>query len=158
MFCLVLRRVSGLYLFFINIFSQLFLKFSKIFFRVCNFFKKSTIWGTFSKTFFDWYLRFKGGPRMYSLQPYRLNPTDSNTSTSVLCKKQVYGSWTQVWWELSSSECFSKVLDNISSNLRCVQDKKAKWFWKVSKNLRGSNKNDYIFRFFIHGATWFGKS
>ena len=25
------------------------------------FFKKSTIWGTFSKTFCDWYLRFEGG-------------------------------------------------------------------------------------------------
>ena len=29
------------------------------------FFKKSTIWGTFSKTFCDWYLRFEGVPPRY---------------------------------------------------------------------------------------------
>ena len=34
------------------------------------FFKKSTIWETFSKTFCDWYLRFKGVRARYPSAPY----------------------------------------------------------------------------------------
>ena len=46
--------------------SQIIFYFPKFKILSFYFFKKSTIWGTFSKTFYDWYLRFKGAPDMYS--------------------------------------------------------------------------------------------
>ena len=50
--------------------SQIIFYFPKFKILSFYFFKKSTIWGTFSKTFCDWYLRFRGTPLNYRTTPY----------------------------------------------------------------------------------------
>ena len=54
----------------LQLFFKMFFIFKVFNFSVCHVFKKSTIWGTFSKTFCDWYLRFKGAPIMFCGTPY----------------------------------------------------------------------------------------